>query len=398
MRMQTYIGYVLGPIVVSACTAAVTAPSGNTPNPAESASSSSGNPGGSALDGSVTPSDGGVRGTQDAAEDAKGDARPAAPDAAPPASDAGPADPSPFAVVVAPQTSSSMLIRSIWGSDANNMYFCGDDYPYDGALWRWNGTSLVSLPSPRGRCNHVSGAGPNNVWVRWDNVAGEPAVIHRRFDGAQWTYSSSVWNGVIPIDATESLGFAAVYNGSRTVGGVGFSESISGQVVLSQASFPATCWSSASPPAPSVVGDAFGAADVWVKAGDRCVMHWDGAAWTKVQPSNLGMLGEVHGAASNDVWAVGDGTCPIAHWNGSAWSPMCVGLPAAEKSVYAVYGAPDGKAWAVGSKGVYAFNGASWTNVLVPTSIGTTLLRSVWGSSSSDVWLGGDKGVILHTR
>jgi hypothetical protein len=71
--------------------------------------------------------------------------------------------------------------------------------------------------------------------------------------------------------------------------------------------------------------------DIWVGGKNGTLLHWDGHTWTPTSAPNLfhwngtlwkstgspGVVGAIHGSASNDVWAVGNlGT--IQHWDGSA--------------------------------------------------------------------------------
>jgi hypothetical protein len=71
---------------------------------------------------------------------------------------------------------------------------------------------------------------------------------------------------------------------------------------------------------------------VGAPASEAYTLHYDGSSWRKVSVPWIGnyrhLLNDVHGIASNDVWAVGtwgSTTAPgrfipwIVHWNGSAW-------------------------------------------------------------------------------
>jgi hypothetical protein len=156
--------------------------------------------------------------------------------------------------------------------------------------------------------------------------------------------------------------------------------------------------------------DVAGPDDVWAVGffiGDGGVhltlaKHWDGAAWTAMQPPNpspeFNVLLDVAAAGPDDVWAVGQRleedfvtSHPlIEHWDGSSWSvARAPDVPGGSLAGVAAV-APD-DVWAVGQVGeddlTMHWNGTVWSVVPAP-EIGSrpNSLTAVAGSARDDVW------------
>ena len=77
-----------------------------------------------------------------------------------------------------------------------------------------------------------------------------------------------------------------------------------------------------------------GPSDVWAVGGDPlgigprpALLHWDGAAWTPVDPPAAAagrMLYKVWGSAADDVWACGEGGV-LLRFDGAAWTSVASG-------------------------------------------------------------------------
>lgn len=94
------------------------------------------------------------------------------------------------------------------------------------------------------------------------------------------------------------------------------------------------------------------------------VLHWDGAALTRVDlPARGVALFKVWGAAADDLWIVGErGTLWRRH--GGAWIDHAVATSA---SVLTVHGCGADDAYAVGGRHVWRWDGQAWTeDVTVP--------------------------------
>lgn len=148
-------------------------------------------------------------------------------------------------------------------------------------------------------------------------------------------------------------------------------------------------------PTPSDVFAVGGRADAGV------VMHFDGAAWQRVE---LGLVTPLlnwsFGFSASDVYAVGnEGT--VLHFDGQRWSRM---TSPTTQPLWGVWGAATNDVWAVGGDGqapnatLLHFDGASWSRVMLPPlqkpRVGQLL--KVWGFGADDVYVVGQRGVVLH--
>jgi hypothetical protein len=180
-------------------------------------------------------------------------------------------------------------------------------------------------------------------------------------------------------------------------------------------------------PSPNEVGanwlvavDALAGNDAWAVGyyiGDEGLyetlsMHWDGSAWTLVEPLNVGegtgdWLFGVTAVSPSEAWAVGSTAGPwdtytsttlIEHWTGSAWSVV----PSPNPSDDPIYGANQlydvrafapNDVWAVGwywtpigsAPLVVRWDGRRWKVSRTPEDEDRGL-QAVDGTSSSDIW------------
>jgi hypothetical protein len=132
---------------------------------------------------------------------------------------------------------------------------------------------------------------------------------------------------------------------------------------------------------------AFGPNDVW--AGGTSLVHFDGAAWTKVETATvIGFVTDMWGFAPDDLWAV-DGS-QILHWDGTAWAPMDV-APYDPTEVNAVFGIAPDDVWVGGGINGEAlhFDGDVWTQHITQA----VMIHDLWGSGPDDVWAAGFSGL-----
>ena len=150
----------------------------------------------------------------------------------------------------------------------------------------------------------------------------------------------------------------------------------------------------------------FGANDVWAVGPSGRIVHYDGHAWSGARfdgdsvyaqalgvwenpPRNFYLRG-VWGAAANDVFVVGDSGA-VLHWNGAAWSRMSTGTRA---ELRRVWGSSGSDVYVSGEGGTLLhYDGSAWSRVTVPATEG---LERIWGSSAADVYVGGARGTLLH--
>ena len=187
-----------------------------------------------------------------------------------------------------------------------------------------------------------------------------------------------------------------------------------------------TKWAKVAVPRPSGAQSdldsvsAVSATDVWAvgwyeddqtQVVKTLVLHWNGAAWSRVaspsRGSQVSILWSVSADSPTDAWAVGNegnGRHSFGfalHWNGKRWSTVPISNPGSAVTLRGVTAISPTDAWAVGGfqdGGTFAFDslvlhwdGATWARVPHPDPTASDdYLWSVGATSSSDVWAVGD--------
>jgi len=161
--------------------------------------------------------------------------------------------------------------------------------------------------------------------------------------------------------------------------------------------------------------------------GQGAILHWDGAAWTVVPPTGIGLgevvLYSVWGTSATDVFVVGEDfigapTALVAHFDGTEWNRFQ--LPEAlTRILFDVHGTSPQDVWAVGYNDldffdsvkrpslrrggvalrklqdvqgiILHYDGTSWTEVAVPER--DVLFNGVWSAAPDDVFAVGQKGL-----
>ena len=150
---------------------------------------------------------------------------------------------------------------------------------------------------------------------------------------------------------------------------------------------------------------AASASDVWAGGDSGLMLHWNGSAWSKVDPATISHVSGIWGSSASDVWAAaggvgGAGANNLVHWNGQAWSAVD---PGTTMNLDGVWGSSAKDVYAAGASGVAGtvlhFDGASWSSIFDSAEAAPA---GVAGSSASDVWVVGSDFVpsgnqfILH--
>lgn len=143
--------------------------------------------------------------------------------------------------------------------------------------------------------------------------------------------------------------------------------------------------------------------DVWVVGGDAgdgpTVLHYDGAAWTRLETGEAGNLWWVYGFAGGPVYMGGDGGM-LLRYDGDTFTKMTT--PGTD-TVFGIWGATPDDVWAVGGSETGATNAFAWrlqgggdTWALAegfPTEIAETdAMWKVYGRSPDDAWMVGTNG------
>jgi hypothetical protein len=139
--------------------------------------------------------------------------------------------------------------------------------------------------------------------------------------------------------------------------------------------------------------------DVWA-VGDgpagALIEHWNGTVWSVVnRPKVAGDLVAVVAISANDAWAVGQngsGGALVEHWNGTAWKVVRnTGALSGLRQVLAISADSPTDVWALGvndsASFLLHFNGTTWSRVAATGGISLTAI------SPTDVWIAGSVGV-----
>jgi hypothetical protein len=132
------------------------------------------------------------------------------------------------------------------------------------------------------------------------------------------------------------------------------------------------------------------------------VLHYDGKAWTDLQPGGTETFWWTHGTGPTDAWIVGE-KGRILHWDGAklAESPA----PATTATLFGVWAAAPDDVWAVGGtpgRGAAApndvilhYDGSAWSASPPPQVFGRAFFK-VWGSAADDVYVVGEAATVWH--
>jgi hypothetical protein len=170
-------------------------------------------------------------------------------------------------------------IDAVWGSSATDVWLAGS-----GQVTHWDGTSF-SGTGFAGSLLSVSGTGPLDVWV-----TGENTYLH---------HFTGTWTTVNPGAGTST--FFAVLALSPTE--VWASDFVSNKETMHLVGTKWTAQKNGGSTFEGLSGHASN--DVW-GAGESHVGHWNGSAWTSVQPFGTNAVLWSVTTAPGAVWVVGD--------------------------------------------------------------------------------------------
>lgn len=174
-------------------------------------------------------------------------------------------------------------------------------------------------------------------------------------------------------------------------------------------STPAPTWQVVGRHLPSALLSVWGtsANDVYVVGGDvndghgPAVLHFDGAAWKRLDTGQVGNLWWVFGFANGPIYMGGDGGMILRYQNGAFTRMTTPGTD----TVFGIWGASPNDVWAVGgaaggSNGAFAWRLQSDTWVVAPgfpTNLaGSDAIWKMYGRSANDAWMVGTNGKAVH--
>jgi hypothetical protein len=151
------------------------------------------------------------------------------------------------------------------------------------------------------------------------------------------------------------------------------------------------------------------AKDVWMAGADDgkgpVVLHFDGAAWQRVETGVRGDLWWVNATAQGPVFFAGASALVLRYQDGVCERLKTPGL--GKDVLYGVWAAAANDVYAVGSSAgrngfVWHFDGQEFQTIALPNTLPEDEnhdqpgLFKVWGTSPDSVWLAGAHGVLLH--
>lgn len=143
----------------------------------------------------------------------------------------------------------------------------------------------------------------------------------------------------------------------------------------------------------------FGPDDVWSVGEEGGVVHWDGSAWTSLDPGTTEDLWGVFGFATDDLWIVGGdvdgGSWPVLlHYDGSSFTPYTLDAadnPHDATSVFKIWGI-GGTLFAVGQTGlILRYADGDWHAVSGGAEADQDFV-SLWGTAEDHIVAVGGRG------
>ncbi|MCL4539943.1 MAG: hypothetical protein M1378_10195 [Bacteroidetes bacterium] len=104
-------------------------------------------------------------------------------------------------------------------------------------------------------------------------------------------------------------------------------------------------------------------------------IHWDGKKWSELPVIGHGILAQIDGLATNDVYAVGGESDIILHWDGTSWRKSTISVPTQGVGFASIANVSRNEAYTVGfindvtaptdtgSYYLYRFDGTSWSRI-----------------------------------
>ncbi len=248
-------------------------------------------------------------------------------------------------------------VIAIDGPSSTALVSAGVIATYDGYRW-------AALSSPMNQVKSVAVDANGRVHAVGPNVTYFDGVAWRVMDHPLGTQGNTVWSPLPGLAFAGADRIAMFANGA---------------------------WSLTDAPGAQYVdihGSSF--TDVYAIASGSLMVHFDGSAWSEMDPETTQALGGIWAAGPNDAFVVGSaGT--IRRFDGTSWNPMVSGTTS---YLLDVWGTSSSNVYAVGLGGlVRRFDGTSWESAGAPAGDD---LYSVWASAPNDVWAVGWAGRVLH--
>ncbi|MFG2091752.1 MULTISPECIES: hypothetical protein [unclassified Spirillospora] len=158
------------------------------------------------------------------------------------------------------------------------------------------------------------------------------------------------------------------------------------------AHFDGTAFTKIDPPESDVPVEVHGgAAGAWLSTtgGDAPLYRWTDGAWQPAQGTGLTRVEDVRARTATDAWAVGEAAgnrAAAAHWDGDSWTP--VDYPGDDRRLTEVLPVSATEVWAAvyAAEYVVRWNGSTWSQIDLPSG---TQWVDLAVDGSGTVWAGG---------
>lgn len=133
----------------------------------------------------------------------------------------------------------------------------------------------------------------------------------------------------------------------------------------------------------------FSGSDVYAVGDAGLILHYDGAAWTRIESGTTQPLFGLWGASGDDVWIVGGniagaaGSAVVLRGNARGFAPVQLPAELVPNALFKVHGFSAADVIMVGSDGVVRWDGAAWSRDAMPA---TAPLFSTWGRNANDYY------------
>ncbi|TDB96774.1 hypothetical protein [Actinomadura sp. 7K534] len=274
--------------------------------------------------------------------------------------------------------------------------------PSAAAAGEWRRVGLPFL-WPKAGLTDISSAGPSDVWVSgvqgavcipqiaswgctWKSE-GNPVV--RRWDGTRWReYALPGWSGNAPMSTVAAAAPGDVWVSATAVEpGVRY-----------LAHFDGTAFTKVDPPIDAWYQVLAGASGTWLatSSGDTPLFRRTGGGWQPSHGTGMSFVMDVQARTADDAWAVGragpDQDPAVAHWDGESWQPVPYTRDDPGLTSVLPVAADDVWATVTGADYVVRWNGSTWSQVNLPSEIEYFRL-AVDGSGT--IWAGGQETVMV---
>ena len=261
-------------------------------------------------------------------------------------------------------------LEAVWGSDPWNVYFGGGTL---GAfrLVRFDGedfSTAVSGDPGQQTITAIHGTGANDIVAVGLGTSSTGVAL--RYAGVSWAEDALTWGGTDVWASGGHVAIATVFTGFDVYRYPG----------------SGTTWSPEAVPG-QTLQSVFGLSPTDIFAsGLFDMLHWNGVEWTQ-QTTPSGYWWDLWAAASDDVWAVGDG---IIHYDGSTWSQIDLGF---EPDLRSVVGTGPDDVFAAGDVGLLMhWDGDGWEEIRTGT---TQNIEGVWPFPEA-VYLALEDGTVMR--